>query len=80
MSVKLIAQKAMVARIDAGKDVVNITFAEGAGISPERVMILLKKNGGKIKLVPEYTLQIAIADPSLRTAAEAVKKCLQELV
>ena len=80
MSVKLIAQKAMVARIDAGKDIVNITFAEGAGISPERVMILLKKNGGKIKLVPEYTLQIALADPSLRTAAEAVKKCLQELV
>ena len=80
MSVKLIAQKAMVARIDAGKDVVNITFAEGSGISPERVMIMLKKNRGKIKLVPEYTLQIALADPSLRTAAEAVKKCLQELV
>jgi transcription-repair coupling factor (superfamily II helicase) len=80
MSVKLIAQKATVARIDAGKDVVNITFAEGAGISPERVMIVLKKNRGKIKLVPEYTLQIALADPSLRTAAEAVKKCLQELV
>ncbi len=80
MSVKLIAQKAMVARIDAGKDAVNITFAAGSGISPERVMIMLKKNRGRIKLVPEYTLRIALADPSLRTAAEAVKKCLQELV
>jgi transcription-repair coupling factor (superfamily II helicase) len=80
MGVKLIAQKAMVARIDAGKDVVNITFADGSGISPERVMIMLRKNQGKIKLVPEYTLRIALADQSLRTAAEAVKKCLQELV
>jgi transcription-repair coupling factor (superfamily II helicase) len=80
MSVKLIAKKAMVARIDAGKDVVNITFAAGAGISPERVMILLKKNKRKIKLIPEYTLQVALPDQSLRTATEAVKKCLQELV
>ena len=80
MSVKLIAQQAMVARIDAGRDAVNITFAEGSGISPERVMIMLKKSKGKIKLVPEYTLRIALADPSLRTAADAVKKCLQELV
>ncbi len=80
MSVKLIAQKAMVARIDAGKDAVTITFAEGSGVSPERVMIMLKKSQGKIKLVPEYTLRIALADPSLRTAADAVKKCLQELV
>ena len=70
----------MVARIDAGKDAVTITFAEGSGISPERVMIMLKKNREKIKLVPEYTLRIALVDPSLRTAAEAVKKCLQELV
>ena len=80
MSVKLIAKKAMVARIDAGKDVVNITFAEGADISPERIMIVLKKNKDKIKLIPEYTLQIALPDLSLRTAAVAVKKCLQELV
>jgi len=80
MSIKLIAKKARVARIDAGKNLVNITFAEGANISPERVMILLKKSKGRIKLVPEYTLQIALADETLRTAAEAVKKCLQELV
>jgi transcription-repair coupling factor (superfamily II helicase) len=80
MSVKLIAKKAMVARIDAGKDVVNITFAEGADISPERVMIVLKKNKDKIKLITEYTLQIALPDLSLRTAVDAVKKCLQELV
>jgi transcription-repair coupling factor (superfamily II helicase) len=80
MSVKFIAKKAMVARIDAGKDVVNITFAAGAGIAPERVMILLKKNKGKIKLIPEYTLQVALPDQLLRTATDSVKKCLQELV
>jgi transcription-repair coupling factor (superfamily II helicase) len=79
MSVKLIAQKVMVARIDAGKDAANITFAESSPISSERIMILLRKNPGKIKLVSEYTLRISLADPSLRTAAEAVKKCLQEL-
>ena len=43
-------------------------------------MVLLKKNKGRIKLIPEYTLQISLPDESLRTAAEAVKKCLQELL
>ncbi len=80
MGVKLVAKRARVARIDAGREVVNITFAENAGISPDRVMMLLKKNKGRIKLIPEYTLQIALPDQSLRTASEAVKKCLQELL
>ena len=80
MSVKLIAKKAGVARIDAGKEIVNITFAGNSDIAPDRVMSLLKRNKGRIKLIPEYTLQIALPDQSLRTASEAVKKCLQELV
>jgi transcription-repair coupling factor (superfamily II helicase) len=80
MTIKLIAKKAKVARIDAGKELVNITFAENSGISPDRIMLLLRKNKGKIKLVPEYTLQISLPDQSLRTASEAVKKCLQELL
>jgi transcription-repair coupling factor (superfamily II helicase) len=80
MSIKLIAKKVMVARIDAGKEVVNITFAEGANIPPERIMLLLKKNKGKIKLIPEYTLQIALGDQSLRSVSDAVKKYLQELM
>ncbi len=80
MTIKLIARKAKVARIDAGKEFVNIVFAENAGISPDRIMALLKKNTGKIKLIPEYTLQLALPDQSLRTASAAVKKCLQELL
>jgi transcription-repair coupling factor (superfamily II helicase) len=80
MSVKLIAQKARVARIDAGKNAVNITFSPEAKISPDRVMIQIKKNKGRMKLIPEYTLQISLPDESLQTAANAVKKCLQELI
>ena len=80
MSVKLIAQKAQVARIDAGKNAVNITFSPGAKISTDRVMIQLKKNKGRMKLIPEYTLQISLPDESLQTASDAVKKCLQELI
>jgi transcription-repair coupling factor (superfamily II helicase) len=80
MSMKLIAKKFMVARIDMGKEVVNITIAEGANISPERLMLVLKKNKGKIKLITEYTLQIALGDQSLQTASAAVKKFLQELM
>ncbi len=80
MSVKLIAKKAMVSRIDAGKDTAKITFAENANISPDRVMVLIKKSKGKIKLIPEYTLQIALPDESLKSTADAVKKCLQELL
>ena len=55
MGVKLIAKQAHVARIDAGRELVTITFAENAGISPDRVMTLLKRNKGRIRLVPEYT-------------------------
>jgi len=80
MSIKLIAKKVMVARIDMGKEAVTITFTEGANISPERIMLILKKNKGKIRLIPEYTLQIALGDPSLQTASAAVKKYLQELM
>lgn len=79
MGVKLVARRARVARIDAGRGFVNITFAENASISPDRVMVLIKKSKGRIKLVPEYTLQIALPDEALRTASDAVKKCLQEL-
>jgi transcription-repair coupling factor (superfamily II helicase) len=80
MSVKLMAKQARVVRIDAGKENLTITFDENAKISPERVMILIKKNKGKIKLIPEYTLQISLADESLQTAVDAVKKCLQEVL
>jgi len=80
MSVKLVAKKAGVARIDAGKGIVNITFTENANISPDRVMKLLKKNKGRLKFIPEYTLQVALPDQLLRTATHAVKKCLQELL
>ena len=80
MKIKIIAKIANVARIDSGKDVVNIVFAEGAVVSPDKVMALLKKNKGKIRLVPEHTLQVVLPDHSLHTASAAVKKCLQELL
>jgi transcription-repair coupling factor (superfamily II helicase) len=80
MSVKLVAKRALVARIDAGKDVVTITFAENSNIPPDKVMALLKKSKGRTRLISEYTLQAALPDPSLRTASDVVKKCLQELL
>jgi hypothetical protein len=42
-------------------------------------MALLKRNKGRIRLIPEYTLQVTLPDETLRTASESVKKCLQEL-
>jgi transcription-repair coupling factor (superfamily II helicase) len=80
MSLKALARKAMVARIDAGKDFVNIIFDEHAGISPDKIKALLKKSKGRIKLIPEYTLRIAAPDQPLQAASQAVKKCLQELL
>ena len=79
MEVKIAAGRARVARIDAGPKSASITFSEDAKVPPDRVMALLKRSSGKIKFVPEYTLQIVLPDPSLATAAAAVKKCLQEL-
>ncbi len=79
MSIKLIARKSGVSRVDAGAESLTITFSEQANISPERVMNILKKSKGRIRLIPEFTLRVALADESLRTASEAVKKCLQEL-
>jgi transcription-repair coupling factor (superfamily II helicase) len=80
MNIKLIAKKASVARIDAGKDRVNITFTAEANISPDRVMVLIKKSRGNTKLIPEYTLQITLPDEAFLTAVDAVKKCLRELL
>ncbi len=80
MAVKLIAGKARVVRIDAGKRSLTITFAENAPISPDRVMVLIKKSRGTIRLIPDYTLHISLPDESIRTASEAAKKCLQELI
>jgi transcription-repair coupling factor (superfamily II helicase) len=79
MSVKILAKAAMVSRIDGGARAVTITFSEDARISPDKIMALLKRNQGRIKLIPEFTLQLAIADETLKTASEAVRKCLQQL-
>jgi transcription-repair coupling factor (superfamily II helicase) len=79
MAVKIIAKAAGVSRIDGGARAVTITFSEGARISPDKIMALLKRNQGRIKLIPEFTLQIAIADETLKTASEALRKCLQQL-
>jgi transcription-repair coupling factor (superfamily II helicase) len=79
MGVKLIAKKANVARIDASKEFVNITFVENANISPDRVLALLKKNKGRMKLIPDFTIQVKLSDESLNAVSEIVKKCLQEL-
>ena len=43
-------------------------------------MAEIKKSKGRIRLVPEYTLQVVLPDESLKTASETVKKCLQELL
>ncbi|HSB33497.1 MAG TPA: TRCF domain-containing protein, partial [Nitrospirota bacterium] len=80
MSVKIAAKRAGVARIDAGKESLTITFTGQAAISPDKVMALLRKNKGRIRLIPEYTLQVSLPDETLRTASESVKKCLQELL
>jgi transcription-repair coupling factor (superfamily II helicase) len=79
MRIKIAAKPFMVSRIDAGSAFVNITFAEDARVPPDKVMALLRKNKGKVRLIPEYTLQVAIPDQSLRTVSDSVKKCLQEL-
>ena len=79
LGVKLAAKKHGVARIDAGTTFVNLTFAEDAAVPPDKVMTLLKRNKGRMKLIPEYTLQIATPDPSLQAVSDIVKKCLQEL-
>jgi transcription-repair coupling factor (superfamily II helicase) len=79
MGVKIIAKAAGVSRIDGGARAVTITFSEDARISPDKIMALLKRNQGRIKLIPEFTLQIAIGDETLKTASEALRKCLQQL-
>ena len=76
MGVKLIAKKAGVARIDAGKEAVIVTFTEGAPVSPDRIMVLLKKEKGKIKLIPEYTLRIALPDEYACNGSECGEKVL----
>jgi transcription-repair coupling factor (superfamily II helicase) len=79
MAVKVAAKRSRVSRVDAGPNTVTITFAGDAGIAPDKVMALVKRSKGRIRLIPEYALQIALPDQTLRTASDAVKKCLQDL-
>ncbi len=79
MGIRIAAKRSRVSRIDGGANSVTITFAEDAAVAPDRVMSLIKRSKGRIKLIPEYTLQIALPDQTLRTASDAVKKCLQDL-
>ncbi len=79
MAVKIAAKRSRVSRVDAGPNTVTITFAGDAGIAPDKVMALVKRSKGRVKLIPEYALQIALPDQTLRTASDAVKKCLQDL-
>jgi len=79
MGLKIIAKAARVSRIDGGARLVTITFSGDARISPDRIMALLKRNPGRIKLIQEFALQLAIADETLKTASDAVRKCLQQL-
>ncbi|MDH4162831.1 MAG: transcription-repair coupling factor [Nitrospirota bacterium] len=79
MKIKLLARSGMVSRIDGSTDSVSVTFSENAPVAPDRVMAYIRRSKGTVRLVPEYTLRIAVADQSLKAASEAVKKCLQEL-
>ena len=79
MAVKIIAKAARVSRIDGGARTVTITFGEDAPVSPDRIMALLKRSQGRIKLAAEFTLQLSVADETLQTAVDAVRKCLQQL-
>jgi len=79
MGLKIMAKSARVSRIDGGARAVTITFSEDARISPDRIMALLKRSQGRIKLIQEFTLQLALDDETLKTASETVKKCLQQL-
>jgi transcription-repair coupling factor (superfamily II helicase) len=79
MSVRTVAKRSRVSRIDGSANAVTITFAADAAVAPDKVMAMLKRSKGRIKLIPEHALQIALPDPSLRTASDAVKKCLHDL-
>lgn len=79
MKLRIDARAAMISRIDGGEKSVSITFAESARVQPDKIMKLIKQSGGKVKLVPEYTLRITLPEVTLKAAIEAVKKCLQEL-
>lgn len=79
MRIKIMAHRSRVTRIDAGTTAVSITFDEDAPLSREKILSLLRRNQGRIKLIPEYTIRITIRDPSFPEASDAVKKCLQEL-
>jgi len=79
MSVRIVAKRSRVSRIDGSAHAVTISFAADAAVAPDKVMAMLKRSKGRIKLIPEHALQIALPDPSLRTASDAVKKCLHDL-
>jgi len=79
MGIRIVAKRSRVSRIDGSSHAVTITFAADAAVAPDKVVAMLKRSKGRIKLIAEHALQITLPDPSLRTASDAVKKCLHDL-
>ncbi len=79
MGIRIVAKRYRVSRIDGSSHAVTITFAADAAVAPDKVVAMLKRSKGRIKLIPEHALQIMLPDSSLRTASDAVKKCLHDL-
>ena len=79
MGLKILARAAGVSRIDNGPGSVSITFGPGTPVPPDRVMALIKRSGGQVRLRSEYALHVRLPDERLATATAAVKKCLQAL-
>jgi transcription-repair coupling factor (superfamily II helicase) len=79
IKLKVRAAASQVSRIDATQDSVNISFSDHARIEPDKVLKLIRRSRGTIRMAQERTLRITLQDVSLHVLSDAVKKCLQAL-
>ncbi|HSB69294.1 MAG TPA: transcription-repair coupling factor [Candidatus Methylomirabilis sp.] len=79
MELKIQARALRIREIDARREAIRVTFAPSPPVSPETILSLLRSERGRLKYLPEDTLEYRTDAPTPEARIEAARKLLQRL-
>ena len=79
VSLKLEAQALRIQEIDARADAIRVRFGPNPPVAPETILALLRSERGRLKYLPEDTLEYRSDGPSTSARLETTRKLLQRL-
>lgn len=79
MELKIEARDLRIKEIDARREAIRVSFAPDPPVSPQTILALLRAERGRLKYVPEDTLEYRTDAPTPEARIEAARKLLQRL-